>query len=70
MQAALASCASDSDDDLIRDLLVEEGQDVGIFGMRALLPGTRSAWTAAFAAVPASSLTLRVSRCVQESSSS
>ena len=37
--AALASCASAKDDHLLKDLIIEEGQDVGIYGVKFFVNG-------------------------------
>lgn len=37
--AALASCASAKDDHLLKDLIIEEGQDVGLYGVKFFVNG-------------------------------
>lgn len=37
--AALASCASAKDDHLLKDLIIEDGQDVGIYGVKFFVNG-------------------------------
>lgn len=37
--AALACCAAQDNDTLIRDILVEEGEDVGLYGVKFFLNG-------------------------------